>query len=108
MTQKTFKPKYVDEKLDIKLQWKIFCRKLYARVLETERQEEQNYIKHIKNEVPYQERVKRLKQCEKYKKIIQKSANKTGFNIQDGDSEIILDKGFEYYFKYINGELIYD
>jgi len=47
----------------------------------------------------------KLQQCKKYREIVKRSVHKKNFNIQDGDDEIILEKGYEYYFKYLNGGL---
>lgn len=95
------KPKYVDDKINIKEQWKLYCfNKLYPRVMEIEQQEIKNYNKYIQNDVLYSERTKRLKMCEKFKEKIKKSALEKEFYLDGYDVEIILDRGMDYYFKF--------
>lgn len=90
----------MNKELTISEAWKAHCKKLYARVLEIEKQAESDYLKHIKNEVPYAQRRQKLKQCDKYKKLIKESAENKTWNLDGDDAEIILEKGFDYYFNY--------
>lgn len=84
----------------LKDEWKKFCRKLYASVLEIEKVAEQEFMQARKNDIIYTERRKKIQQCEKYKKLITESAEKKQFTLDDQDMEIILEKGFDYYFKF--------
>lgn len=103
--------KYKDESLDIKENWKIFCRKLYSNVLKLEQEtikkdaQMRNAGQTFSQRRPFKEKLKR---CERYKKIIKDSASKKEFVLQHGDDEIILNKGWDYYFTNFEGELIYD
>ena len=100
--------KYKDNKIDAKIQWGLFCQQLLKNVDKIEKETEHKFLDNRKNGGRFEERKllkQKLERCDKYKQRIKESAKNKQFVFKDGDPEIILDKGWNYYFKFLNGDI---
>lgn len=94
--------------LDIKEQWKIFCRNLYKTLLKMELKAEKEFIQSRKIGIPFSERkilVKKLLWCKVEKSNIEESVKDRPFVLDSIDYEIIMDKGYEYWFRWYDDYL---
>ena len=99
MTQKTFEPKYKDEKLDIRQAWLDFAKKLLTNITQMEQQAEKDYIKDIQKDAPYLERKKLLYKLSWCKNQREKINSRKIFALDEKDYEIIDENGFENWFR---------
>lgn len=105
---KNFKPKYVDDKLNMRQVWQNFCLKLLSNIDKIEATTIREDAQARNAGLTFSERKQhkdKLKQCTKYREIIKSSAKGKLLELQDGDDEIILEKGWDYYFNYMNCNL---
>lgn len=101
--------KFKDESMDIKEQWKIYCRTIYTRILKMEKKLVDKFHSSRKIGVPYIERKviqDKIVRCSNLKKKIEQSVKTKQFVLEEYDYEVINDKGFDYYFKYLDGSLV--
>ena len=99
---------FIDESINIKVQWKVFCDGLLANLSLIEKRTEDEYHIARKNGESYQDRNKyktKLDKCKEYRLKIQESAKSKEFELNDGDEEIIIINGFDYYFRTLNGNI---
>ncbi len=96
------------EELNIRKAWGNFCLKLLLNVdkIETTTFREDAQARNAGQTFSERKSYKdKLKQCTRYRDMIKKSAKEKTLVLQDGDEEIILDRGWDYYFSYVNCNL---
>jgi len=97
--------KYKDEKINMRHNWKLFCDKLLANISQIEATTHREMTQSRNRGEPYEKRKilqRKLELSKKYREITKKSADEKILELQDGDEEIIQNKGWDYYFSYVN------
>lgn len=94
--------KIIDKQYDIKEQWKIFCRTLYANCLQMEKKAEKDFVGSRKAGLPFVERKKiadKISWCKKRQQALVKSVKDREFILEEEDYDIINARGFKTWFR---------